>query len=40
MVIDAEFGMDDHISIPATAIGRELKSFEVKTDFQTRLNWC
>jgi hypothetical protein len=32
MVIDAEFGMEDHGSIPATAIRKRLKSFNVRTD--------
>jgi hypothetical protein len=32
MVIDAEIGRDDHGSIPATAIERRLKQFDIKTD--------
>ncbi|PNX67334.1 hypothetical protein L195_g063468, partial [Trifolium pratense] len=32
VVIGAEFGMDDCGSIPATAIRRELKSLDVRTD--------
>jgi hypothetical protein len=39
VVIDAEFDRKDHSSIPATAIRRELKSVDIKTDSRTRLNW-
>jgi hypothetical protein len=38
VVIDAEFGREDHCSIPAAAIGRDLKSLDPKTDPRTRLN--
>jgi hypothetical protein len=31
-VIDAEFGREDHGSIPAIAIGRRLKLLDVRTD--------
>jgi hypothetical protein len=36
-VVDAEFGMEDHGSIPATVIGRRLLSLDTRTDPQTRL---
>jgi hypothetical protein len=39
VVIDAELDREDHVSIPATAIGRGLKSLYVKTDLRIRLNW-
>jgi hypothetical protein len=39
VVIDAEFGRENHSLIPATAIGMRLKPFDVRTDPQTRLNW-
>jgi hypothetical protein len=39
VVIDAELGRDDHSSIPATAIGRELESLDVIIDLRTILNW-
>jgi hypothetical protein len=32
LVIDAEFGREDHGSIPAIAIGRGLKLLDVRTD--------
>jgi hypothetical protein len=32
VVIGAEFGRDDHVSIPATAIERRLKPLDVRTD--------
>jgi hypothetical protein len=31
-VIDAEFGKEDHGSIPATAIGMRLEPLDVRTD--------
>jgi hypothetical protein len=37
MVIDAEFGREDHSSIPAAAIRRRLKSLDVRTDPRTKL---
>jgi hypothetical protein len=37
VVIDAEFGMEDHGSIPATVIGRRLLSLDARTDPRTRL---
>jgi DUF2075 family protein len=40
VVIGAEFGRKNHGSIPATAIGRGLKSLDVKADTRIRLNWC
>jgi hypothetical protein len=36
-VIDAEFGIEDHGSLPATVIGRRLLSLNVTTDPRTRL---
>ncbi|GAU24899.1 hypothetical protein TSUD_116240 [Trifolium subterraneum] len=39
MVIDAELGREDHSSIPATAIGRGLKPFDVRIDTRIRLSW-
>jgi hypothetical protein len=38
VIIDAELGREDHGLFPATAIGRRLKSFNVKIDYRTRLN--
>jgi hypothetical protein len=35
VVIGAEFGRKDHDSIFATAIGRELKSLDARTDPRT-----
>jgi YbbR domain-containing protein len=32
VVIDAELNREDYGSIPATAIGRELKPLDVRTD--------
>jgi hypothetical protein len=32
VVIDAEFGREDHGSISATAIGRELELVDARTD--------
>jgi hypothetical protein len=40
VVIGAEFGRENRGgSIPATAIGRGLKSRDVRTDHRTRFNW-
>jgi hypothetical protein len=39
MMIDIEFGREDHGSIPATAIRRGLKPLNVRTDPQTTFNW-
>jgi hypothetical protein len=35
---DAEFGREDHGLIPTTIIKKGLKSFDVRTDFRTKLN--
>jgi hypothetical protein len=37
VVIDAELGMDDHDSIPATVIERVLKPLNVRTNPRTKL---
>jgi hypothetical protein len=39
VVIDAELGRKHNSSILATAVGRELKPFDVRTNYRTRLNW-
>jgi hypothetical protein len=38
VVIGVELGMNDYSSIPATMIGKKLKSLDVKTDSWTRLS--
>ncbi|KAK2367615.1 hypothetical protein QL285_080880 [Trifolium repens] len=38
VVIDAELGMEDHSSIPATAIRKRLKPLDVRTELRTRLD--
>jgi hypothetical protein len=38
-IIDAEFGRENHSSIPAIAIGKVLEPPDVRTDSRTRLNW-
>jgi hypothetical protein len=43
VLIDVEFDMEDHISIPrktATTIRRGLKSLDVRTGPRTKLNLC
>jgi hypothetical protein len=39
MVINAEFGREDHGSIPTTAIGRGLKPLDAIIDLLIGLNW-
>jgi hypothetical protein len=39
VIIDAEFGRENHGSIPATAIEIGLESLDVRTDPQIRFNW-
>jgi hypothetical protein len=39
VVIDTELGRKNNSSILATAFGKGLKLFDVRTDSQTRLNW-
>jgi hypothetical protein len=39
VVIGAELDRKDHGSIPAIAIGMELKSLDGRTDPQTKFNW-
>jgi hypothetical protein len=39
MVINAEFGREDHGSIPTTAIGRGFKPLDAIIDPRIGLNW-
>jgi hypothetical protein len=39
VIVNAEFGKNDHDSISTTAIRRGMKSLNARTDLQTRLNW-
>jgi hypothetical protein len=39
MVIDAEFDMEDHSLIPATAIEMEFEPLNTRIDPRIRLNW-
>jgi hypothetical protein len=39
-VINAEFGRNDHGSIPATVIDKGLEALDTRTNPRTRLRWC
>jgi hypothetical protein len=39
VVIDAEFGKENHGSNSATAIERRIEPLDARIDLRTRLNW-